>query len=276
MTGLPIHPGLESLLKREFVTINRANQLEFRHRLDEIADRVPHAPRPYVYEFDRACAQRYLKLAGDYLARAIQRVGDVGEPWTRGLRDGLALIIEAQLTRDRNSIIGIRNERLDRAYDRFALGQMDSAKDVASRRIDEELDARVLRQDRRQLPLLELLKADRYKEVFAHVVAAREALSVPGQDHDVVREAVLAVEAVARLAVGENTLGDCVNKLRQQGDEASRNLFTILEKLWAYSNNARRVRHGGSPGESVSPTHADFVMQVAEAAVRMLLTYDCG
>jgi len=93
------------------------------------------------------------------------------------------------------------------------------------------------------------------------------------------REAVLAIETLAKLVAGDPnaTLGSALKLLKKERvDVAAGLLLGGLEKLWAFSNQVPGLRHGGVSGDPVTAPEAVFVLRTAEGALRYLLSLDLG
>ena len=278
---MSLDPRLQSLLQREFATIKLAAEPEFlrslRHVGNEFSRGTVHQT-DLVRRVDRECADLYSVLGHAYLARLLQRATELGEPWTPELQAESSALLRTQLTNDWNWLTRVRDNSLPEPLRPESTGQITHAQNVAFRQIEEELEARVLRQDRRQLPLLELLKPPRYEPVRRHFMAAHEAAVVAarGGEQDVARESIFAVEALARLATNEpaKTLGGCLRVLEQRTDDAGRRLLRSVEEIWNFSNVAASVRHGGGSGDNVTAPEAQYVLGVTDAALRLLLVYD--
>ena len=87
---------------------------------------------------------------------------------------------------------------------------------------------------------------------------------------------ILAVEALARLATGEptKTLGECLKILSRDTDDAGRRLLESVGEVWNFTNVTPSLRHGGGKGDAVTAPEAQFLVGVAESALRLLLVYD--
>src|SRR5581483_4724436 len=176
-------------------------------------------------------------------------------------------LLQERLSEDWNTIATIRENRA--GPNAPQTGLLPEANDVADREIAEELEMRVLRQERQQLPLADLLAPPRYDAVRVAWQAARRALDQsPSADDETVRQAIGAVEGLARLAANEptKTLGDCLKVLGREKDDAGRRLLESIEKVYAYTNVVASGRHGGGPGDPPQPPEARYVLEVAEAA----------
>jgi hypothetical protein len=272
---------LKSLLQREFVTIKLAREPAFFERMrvvkDDFARRNVLGSTLFVFAVSQVCADMYETLAASYLERLLKRVDELGEPWTVDLCADSIALLSGQLTNDWNWIVGMRDKTAGERLRDQTTGQITHAQNISIRLIEEELEARVLRQDRRRLPLPELLRPTRYEFVLSHLLSAYAAAAAPTPSgQDVAREAIHAVEALARLVTHEptKTLGDCLRILMARSDDAGRQLLGSVEKIWAFCNVAPSVRHGGGTGDTVTAPESQYTLGVAEAALRFLLVQD--
>lgn len=118
------------------------------------------------------------------------------------------------------------------------------------------------------------LKAPRYAGVRAHLSKAHAFL---GQDPpdlaNSAKEAVCAVEALARLVCGDSTatLGDLIKVLKnKQGLDPA--LVKALEGIWGYTSNAPAVRHGGVAELDI--VQAQVTLDLARSSINYLLRAD--
>jgi hypothetical protein len=121
-----------------------------------------------------------------------------------------------------------------------------------------------------------LLVAPRYKAPRTHW---EKAVAFYGADQpdlaNGAKEAISAVEALTMILTGSttNTLGSAITWLRNNG-KLNAALAGCLEKLWGFVNNSPGVRHGAAQPVAITPEEANFVKQVSEAAIRLLLAID--
>ena len=142
--------------------------------------------------------------------------------------------------------------------------------------LEQEIALLVLKRDRLRDPLLELLSPPRYAAARVPWKGARDFLEASPADYEkAVSEAIKAVEACARILIGDlkPTLGECIKQLRQKGIiEAP--LLKGFEEIWGFASEAENVRHGGGAGAKVTPEIARYVVSSADACLRLLLASD--
>src|SRR5580693_2093490 len=112
MTTKTMDLRLEGLLQREFVTIKLTKEPGFFQSLAnvraECARRNILDSTEFAFAVDRECGKLYATLAASYLDRLLQRVGELGEPWTVELRGDSLALLNRQLGTDWNWTIGVR------------------------------------------------------------------------------------------------------------------------------------------------------------------------
>lgn len=83
-----------------------------------------------------------------------------------------------------------------------------------------------------------------------------------------VKEAVSAVEGVARIVLGDHsiTLSDALKRLRKEKDVHA-TLISMLEKLYAYRGDAEGVGHALTGDKEVRNEEAEFVLGVSASAI---------
>jgi hypothetical protein len=83
-----------------------------------------------------------------------------------------------------------------------------------------------------------------------------------------VKEAVLVVEGVARILLGEHslTLSDALKKVRKEKD-VHPTLVAMLERLYAYRGDAEGVGHALTGEKEVRFEEAEFVLGVSASAI---------
>ena len=120
------------------------------------------------------------------------------------------------------------------------------------------------------------LQSPRYAAVLghwkkAHLFLEPQALDLP----NAVKEAVSAVEALAQIATGSSgaTLGDCVKQLRRSG-RLSAPLLKGMEELWGFASESPGVRHGSPNDPTLERAEADYAIDQAQAALKLLLSLD--
>lgn len=278
---MALDPRVASLLQREFGTIKTVRDPALMNALGQIraemSSRGMGAGTPRVHAVDKRCATEYLERSAEYLERALRRLTELREPWTESLRSDVEALLRSELMQDWNWLVGVRDNDLGADLKDHNTGQITAAQNTAIRRIEEELAFRVLREEARKIPLSDLLAAPRYAGVARHwEMANGYAAQSPYSDSEATREAVLALEALARLAVGDGTvtLGAAIQMLRARTDDAGRHLLSSIEKIWNFSNTAPSIRHGGGSGDPVSTPEAQFVVGATREALRFLMAFD--
>ncbi len=120
------------------------------------------------------------------------------------------------------------------------------------------------------------LQSPRYAAVLGHwrkaqAFLAPQALDLP----NAVKEAVSAVEALGQIVTGSSgaTLGDCVKQLRKSG-QLSAPLLKGMEELWGFASESPGVRHGSLKDPTLERAEADYALDQAQAALRLLLSID--
>jgi hypothetical protein len=278
-----LDPGVADLLRREFETIRGVRNPRLQRVIlgveSEATKLGARNGSRFAIAVDERCGVEFMLRGKGYLERTVQRLTELREPWTEGLRRDVELLLRQELEKDWTWMLAFRDARLGPKLKDYGTGDLTNAKTTAIRRIEEELGFRVLRQEKRKLPLAELLAAPRYADVRQHWELANEyAERTPPADKEAAREAVFAVEALARLVVvdPDATLGKAIKLLNKRTDDAGRRLFASIEQVWAFSNQARSLRHGGGAGDEVTSPEAQYVVGVAGNAIRLLLVFDLG
>jgi hypothetical protein len=279
---MTLDPRVPELLRRECATIRSVRDPALKHALAQIKGEMTGSGitgSRMVIAVDKRCATELLDRDTEYLDRVLRRLSELREPWTETLRTEIEALLTAELMHDWNWLIGIRENEVGSRLRDHNSGQIKEALDTALRGNEDELAFRVLREERRRLPIAELLAAPRYAAVAGHWELANEyAGQSPPADSAAAREALLALEALARLTVDDATatLGDALKDLRPRMDDAGQQLLSSIEKIWNFSNIAPSIRHGGGSGDPVTQPEAHFVVGVTREAIRFLLTLDLG
>jgi hypothetical protein len=119
------------------------------------------------------------------------------------------------------------------------------------------------------------LRAPRYKAVQESLRKSVELLR-GGDRENAAKEAVLAVESLARIVTGKSaTLGEIVKILKAEG-KIPPPLEKVFHGIWGYSSTAPGIRHGGAESADVPESVAAFVHNTAVAAIHLLLELDKG
>lgn len=124
--------------------------------------------------------------------------------------------------------------------------------------------------------LLEQLLAPRYAAVRAQLIKAM-TFAARGEDDfpNAVKEAVCAVESIARVVTGkhDSTLGQIVRSLKKEKniDPA---VASMLKGFWSYTSNLSTVRHGGVSLPSISETEFQVVLDKVRSSITYFLNKD--
>jgi len=137
-------------------------------------------------------------------------------------------------------------------------------------------EKRMLGHEGSKVGLDHALGAPRYSGVRAHLSKSQQFLIQDPPDlANSAKEAICAVEALARLACNDQTatLGDLIKVLKSKHglDPA---LVKALEGVWGYTSNAPAVRHGGTAALDVA--QAQVILDLARSSIVYLLRADTG
>lgn len=107
--------------------------------------------------------------------------------------------------------------------------------------------------------------------VAIHISKARGYLNKkPCDSANAIKESVCAVESLARTIDSKaETLGDALKHLRKQ-NAYSPLMLSLIEKLWAFSNDEPGVRHGNPQVPRVIRADAEFSYATSLAIIRYL------
>jgi hypothetical protein len=120
------------------------------------------------------------------------------------------------------------------------------------------------------------LQSPRYAAVLGHWRKAQAFLTPHALDlPNAVKEAVSSVEALGQIVTASSgaTLGDCVKLLRRAG-LVSPPLLKGMEELWGFASESPGVRHGSPKDPTLARAEADYVLDQAQAALKLLLSLD--
>jgi hypothetical protein len=122
-----------------------------------------------------------------------------------------------------------------------------------------------------------VLSSPRYAGPAAHWAKVRRFSNPPPErdPENAAKEAVAAVEALARIVIGDHslTLGEAIKVLKKGGRLAPA-LGKALEGVWGFTSNAPGVRHGAAVLSPLASPEENFVVQTSAAAIKMLLALD--
>lgn len=224
-------------------------------------------------DLDSRAAEDYEQRARAYLGIAKRVMQETETPWTRDARAVVLHTLTTELVTDWEELVDALRRAVGQ-QGRARIELTEAAKNRAAAVLEQETSLQLLRQERTRLPLIELLGAPRYVDVLAAWRKADDASrGIPPDFAHAAKEAIGAVEALARILVGEPsaTLGECVKRLRSHGQVAGPALKGI-EELWGIGNATPGVRHGASA--SVDEATARYVVHISQAALNLLLSAD--
>ncbi len=225
---------------------------------------------------DELCAAELCDRARRWIGVAIRVFAEVEEQWTSAAGTEMGYILSQELDGDFRELL----DELSSVTAPHGLlsvgGQLSTANARARTSIGQEIALLVLRHDRRRVPLVEQLSAPRYALVLSAWRKSQSYLAAtPPDEESAVSAAVGAVEAIARLLVGDPkpTLGECIKQLRQRRViEAP--LLKGFEELWGVASETEGVRHYGGIGGALTPDVAQYLIATAAACVGLLLAHD--
>jgi signal transduction histidine kinase len=233
-----------------------------------------HGRLPVV--LDQSVAEEYEYRTRAYLEIARRVLKETETPWSPAAAESATQLLFGELATDRQELLEMLQSAAG-AQQRVRTDALESSAARMARMINDEIALLVARQDRNRLALEELLGAPRYAAVRATWQKANALLNATPPDlANAAKEAVGAVEALARIVVGEGklTLGDCIKRLRAAG-RVPGGALKGLEELWGIASETPGVRHGGSASDLDVPT-ARYVVDLSQAALRLLLAADAA
>lgn len=124
--------------------------------------------------------------------------------------------------------------------------------------------------------LLRQLQAPRYAGPREHWLKAMDFAHGSKRDlANAAKEAVCAVEAIARLLAGDHTatLGALIKQLKGQG-RISPAMGKMLDGLWGFTSNEPGVRHGAPYGSEIDEAETQYILDSAVAVLRYMLDQD--
>lgn len=213
-------------------------------------------------------AQRYIEI----VERSATRTAWV---WSADSAREIAELLAAELSRDWTQIQ--EKERAFSAAHEIQIVALNAALERARVRLDAGLQLRVQAQVRTAVPLLERLSAPRYEATRRLWERARLAFPRPSEDPALaVRDATGAVEELARVVLGKPkiVLGDSIPELRKR-KELHPVALKGLTELWAIRSDVPGLGHGAS-ADPLDVATARYLLDIAEAALRLLIELDAG
>lgn len=227
---------------------------------------------------DKAVAEELEHRAQAWLGHARRAVSEASLPWTPAMANDISVLIQSELDQDREILADLLPEAPEFRQKRLT-NELDAAHSRMRLFIEHELSLAVFAQDRTKLPLTDQLNAPRYASVRESWRKTHSFLAGPIPDHNnASKEAISAVEQLARLVVGDSTttLGKAIAALRSRGNIPSP-LLKGIEEIWAWASGKPGVRHGASATpDSVDAATAQYVVESASAALRLLLSQDAS
>lgn len=222
---------------------------------------------------DEACAAEYESRAEAWLRLACRVVADLSLPWSPEAERAVRHAIAVALTEDWREIYE-RAERYTKGGRGTRSELMEQAKTRAGRHVEHELALLSLKDDPTRFPLREKLSAQRYVAT-GRAWAKAQHLLTSGHDYaNAIKEAVGAVEALARIVVAKPvaTLGEAIKELRA-ADRIEAPLLKGVEELWGWTSGEPGVRHAALE-EPLEMSRVRYCFALSEAALHLLLAAD--
>jgi hypothetical protein len=241
---------------------------------DQFPNALGHGRYPLL--LDDVSAAEYEARGQAWLGLASRVTGELGLEWTAERARSVGHILRMELGRDWEEIYA-RLERFARGSRGVRMDRLDAAKTRTEHHLEHELDLLVLKADHTRLPLVERLAADRYGAVLGAWRKAHALMDqVPPDLANAAKEAVGAVETLARIVIGEPNakLGDAIKTLRSSG-KVRAPLLKGIEELWGWTSGEPGVRHGALEG-SLEPADVQYCFTLTEAALGLLLAADAA
>ena len=232
----------------------------------------------YPVDLDAKSAAEYDHRVKAWLAVADRTISDTQIPWTKESANEIRSLLAAELVRDSDELIDTMRQVLGSQAESVRTGELEKSKDLARSYVEQELEIKVLKQDRTRIPVTDQLQAPRYAAVQT---AWKKALSFhkssPADDNNACKEAVSAVEQLARIVVNDQaaTLGEALTSIRASG-RLQPPLLRCMEDLWGWASSTPGVRHGSATTSNVDAGVATYVLKCAEAAIGLLLSLDAA
>lgn len=277
---MPIDDRLKALIAG-FIEVDRhLRDQQFRKLLRseqaKAAERGSLGAGFYGQAQDERCAEELRTRGERWLATVVRVFSETGEQWTEELARDVGWLLAQELEVDARQLESELDGVTAPHGPRLVGGLLSTAKERTRTALVQEIALFVLKRERFRVPLLEMLSPPRYSAAQAAWRKAREFLdSSPPDFEKAVSEALQAVEAIARIVVGDPkpTLGDCIKVLRQRGI-IDAPLLKGFEEIWGIASEAENVRHGGGGGMKLSPDIARYVVTLSDASLRLLLSQD--
>lgn len=238
----------------------------------QIVESSPAGSSRLSLALDGQAAHEYESRAKEWLAIAKRIVYEGGYVWTRDRVITVGQLIRKELVHDSDQFIRKRA----RGPKEPSVQALEAAMNRIEVELGHKLDLLVISEDQSRIPVVEQLQASRYAAVL---VARRKAHTFSDGSrpdyHNAAKEAVSAVEQLARIVTGkpEATLGEAINEIRRS-QRVQAPLLKGIEEIWGWASNAPGVRHGSAPRLTVDETTARYILKQCDAAMLLLLSSD--
>ncbi len=232
----------------------------------------------YPIDLDLKCAAEYDHRVRRWLAIADRIMAETETACTAESASEIRGLLAAELVRDSDEIIEMLRQVLGSQSQSARIGELERSKDLARAHVEQELEIKVLRQDRTRIPVGQQLQAPRYAAILT---AWKKSVSFhensPADESNACKEAVSAVEQLARIVVDDQsaTLGGAITSLRASG-RLQPPLLRCFEDLWGWASSTPGVRHGSAQTSNVDAPTAAYVLKCSEAALGLLLSIDAA
>lgn len=240
----------------------------------QIKEKIPygHSARPIA--LDGEAGREYETRAKLWISIAKRAVSEGGFTWTKERAADTGHLLDTGLLVDWEELVELARKGAGRSVAR--IDQLDAAKNRVDTELSHELELLVLGEDRSRIPVCEQLAAPRYGAVLtAREKARRHADGTPPDYTNAAKDAVAAVEQLARIVTGKPTasLGDAIKELRGSA-RIQAPLLKGIEEIWGWASNTAGVRHGAAPALTVDASTARYIIAQSDAALALLLSID--
>jgi hypothetical protein len=262
---------LDSALKNR----NQDTRVLLQKRLDEAIRAGRQHLGFYAHDQQNLCVHEVNDRVDAIWSSYKRVIVEAGVPWTDDLRQHVLGRINALLDQDVPQLEDMARTVIVPYGHAFALFLSDARGNILQR-ITVEIDLFAVKYRALGADVILQLQADRYSGPRQHWTEVRAAFqeSPPRVTHGA-REAIHAVEGMAKIVVDrpDDTLGDCIKilKKREMLDGAT---AKTLEGLWGLTSSIPGLRHGATEEHVVAQALAEYIVGVAEAALKLLLSLD--
>jgi len=229
----------------------------------------------YAVVLDREVAGEYEVRAEKWMSITRQAVSEAELTWTSERVRDINNLLSTELLVDWEELIGLLRQKVSHGM-QARIDEIEKAKNRIDAQFSHELELLLYAQDRTKIPIEELLVAPRYAPVLFALKKARILLDSIEPDYaNAGKEAVAAVEQLARITVGKPTvtLGEAIKDLRNSS-RIQAPLLKGIEEIWIWASSTPGVRHGSGAPADVDVATARYVVAQAEAAIGLLLAHD--